>query len=162
MKNISLISAALVASVQSVQWGRSASELPEQIQRYQSQEQCDQLPSIERFYSYTFNQDACACFLEFNFAVDFCGSSSVHNPLHTPFQRDLCITQEDYDSIFDHDLNENCQRELDVIAFNTLLFPAAIELTPGRLEAATDMIVDADADVLCLQEVFLPDEIDYV
>ena len=51
---------------------------------------------------------------------------------------------------------------MDVITFNTLLFPAAIELTPGRLEAATDMIVDADADVLCLQEVFLPDEIDYV
>ena len=64
--------------------------------------------------------------------------------------------------IFDHDLNEDCQRELDVIAFNTLLFPAAIEATPGRLEAATDMIVDADADVLCLQEVFLPEEIEYV
>ena len=51
---------------------------------------------------------------------------------------------------------------MDVIAFNTLLFPAAIEATPGRLEAATDMIVDADADVLCLQEVFLPEEIEYV
>ena len=55
-----------------------------------------------------------------------------------------------------------CQRELDVITFNTLLFPAAIEPTPGRLEGATDMIVDADADVLCLQEIWNPEEIEYV
>ena len=38
----------------------------------------------------------------------------------------------------------------------------AIKETPGRLEAATDMIVDADADVLCLQEIWNPEEIEYV
>jgi mRNA deadenylase 3'-5' endonuclease subunit Ccr4 len=50
---------------------------------------------------------------------------------------------------------------LDVITFNAL-FPGLIENTPRRLQAVTDMILDADADVLCLQEVFLPEEIEYV
>ena len=33
---------------------------------------------------------------------------------------------------------------------------------PGRVETVAEQVVDLDADVVCLQEIFTPDEIEYM
>ena len=84
----------------------------------------------------------------------------MHNPFHTPFSSsDLCITQEDYDSIFEHNLNSECKKELEFVSYNALAFDGG--LTPGRFEQSVDLIANLDADVICLQEVFIPEDIEY-
>ena len=84
----------------------------------------------------------------------------MQNPFRAPFSfSDLCITQEDYDSIFEHNLNSECKQELEVVSYNALAFDAG--LTPGRFEQSVDLIANIDADVICLNEVFLPENIDY-
>ena len=86
----------------------------------------------------------------------------MHNPFHTPFSSsDLCITQEDYDSIFKHNLTSDCKKELEIVSYNTFAFGVATALTPGRFEQSVDLIANLDADVICLQEIFEPQEIDY-
>ena len=81
----------------------------------------------------------------------------MHNPFHTPFSSsDLCITQEDYDSIFYHSLNSECKQELGIVSYNTLGLSVAISLTPGRFEQSVDLIANLDTDVICLQEIFEP------
>ena len=116
------ITAAEAASI--IGFGQSSAGLRE-VTRYQSQEQCDQLPT-NRFYRYEFNQEACACFFEFNFEVDFCEGDLVHNPFHRAFRRDLCITPEEYASIFEHGLNDDCTtKSLNFVTYNPLLNPAA-------------------------------------
>ena len=79
----------------------------------------------------------------------------MHNPFHTPFSSsDLCITQKDYDSIFDHNLNSECKKELEIVNYNAFAFGVATALTPGRFEQSVDLIANLDADVICLQEIF--------
>ena len=73
-------------------------------QYYQSQAQCDQLPSSPD-YEYIFNQDACACFLEFDsrFRVNCPSYRPVFNPLHIPGVLDiknLCLTHSELDLIY--------------------------------------------------------------
>ena len=88
----------------------SAISIHHEIDRVSSQAECDAIPLRSHQYRYRFNEDACACFFEFT------GGRSIHcrhpytfNPLHEPYNRhDLCISQHEYDHIFDHDLDAHC------------------------------------------------------
>ena len=78
---------------------------------HSNQYHCDTLPRQHGIWTYEFNQAACACF--FVFEIDFdpqCEDQGlVWNPLHIAGDMStLCITGEEYDSIFDHGLGPDC------------------------------------------------------
>ena len=78
---------------------------------YSSQEQCDELKTTPDFY-FEFNQDACRCFFNFTDGFNPCNGAwkPRFNPLHVPHNYyDLCISEADYQALFTHDLDENCQ-----------------------------------------------------
>ena len=100
-----------------------------EITRYSSQEQCNEIERLSHSYYYKFNPEACACFFTFkrrsrwnrwtrwsrwsDWSVN-CSTGTVFNPFHEPFNtEDLCIPQEEYDAIFMHDLDSNCQPVAD-------------------------------------------------
>ena len=47
-----------------------------------------------------------------------------------------------------------------MIAHNATLYPFSFRRLPERLDVATDMLAETDADVLCLQQIYEPNEID--
>ena len=85
----------------------------------------------------------------------------MHNPIRMGLDRNLCITQEEYDSIFDHGLNEDCTtKSLKFSTYNALLleesqvaYHAAAGVAADRADELLSMIAALDTDVLCLNEV---------
>ena len=69
--------------------------------------------------------------------------------MHTPFARDVCITQDEYDSIFDHDLDDQCKKSLEFATFNAG-YDANIPI-PNRAVTVATAVSQIDADVICLQ-----------
>ena len=47
-----------------------------------------------------------------------------------------------------------------MIAHNAILYPSSLRRVPEKLDIAIDAFVETDADVLCLQEIYEPNEID--
>ena len=83
----------------------------EHLHPHSNQYHCDTLPKEEGVFHYEFNQEACACFFVFDIYFDpYCDESGlVWNPLHVARDMNtLCITQEEYDAIFDHGLGPDC------------------------------------------------------
>ena len=60
-----------------------------------------------------FNQEACACFLEFERFTPSCPvTKPIVNPFLTVFDLfTMCISQEEYDKIFVHELGPTCGAE---------------------------------------------------
>ena len=83
---------------------------------YTSQHDCDLLVPPNNILHYEFNQEACGCWLVYDFddgyGFDFptcLAPTDVFNPYSRPFLwREFCITQEDYDGFFDHGLGLDC------------------------------------------------------
>ena len=86
----------------------SAIRIHDEVVRYSSQEECDAIPVLHYEFSYKFNEDACACFFTWTSGSYYCAPRQL-NPFYEPFSsQDLCIDDEDYKAIFDHELDENC------------------------------------------------------
>ena len=76
------------------------------VNHVDSQEDCNALTGSELdFLNYSFNERACACFLNFNCAI----GCPIATPRLNPLVFCECISEEDYNSIFNHGLDENCQ-----------------------------------------------------
>ena len=88
----------------------SAIRIQDEVIRYSSQAECDAIERRNDQYFYKFNERACACFFTWTYGSHYCRKPTTFNPFHEPFNPfDLCIPQEDYDEIFNHDLDANCQ-----------------------------------------------------
>ena len=103
-----LISATLIVLSSAVSLEHSPYGPP--ILRASSQEECNQIETVNHQYWYKFNPDACACFFTWTYGYHYCRYPTVFNPFHEPGNRyDLCIHSEEYDAIFDHDLGPDCK-----------------------------------------------------
>ena len=88
----------------------SAIRIHDEVVRYSSQAECDAIPVLHYEFSYKFNEDACACFFTWTTGSNYCEPEQKLNPRYVPFNsHDLCINDEEYDAIFDHNLDANCQ-----------------------------------------------------
>ena len=88
----------------------SAIRINDEVVRYSSQEECDAIPVLHYEFSHKFNKDACTCFFTWTTGSHYCEPEQKLNPLYVPFNSlDLCINDEEYYAIFDHELDANCQ-----------------------------------------------------
>ena len=105
-----LITASLAVPIFAIQ-------LPvETITRVTDPEICT-LFTTSKTYHYEFNQAACACFIVLDDIEYDCGENEKFNPFYIPYTEndDFCISNQDYDAIFNHDLGPGCkggQRDL--------------------------------------------------
>ena len=89
-----------------------------EVVQAQSQEECNKRAAVDGLNNnyYTFNQDACACFVNFQCRL-FCGTGMSLSPTSACD----CIDQDTLEAILTHNLNDQCQVDAqyyDESAFN--------------------------------------------
>ena len=77
-----------------------------EVVQAQSQEECNKRAAIDGLNDnyYTFNQEACACFVNFK-CRRFCGPGLSLSPTSSCD----CIDQDSLEAILTHNLNDQCQ-----------------------------------------------------
>ena len=67
-------------------------------------------PDGPAFFFYEFDKDACRCLYEDDqlFELGHCSKIDINTPVENPLNGPTCISEEEYLSIFNHELGPDC------------------------------------------------------
>jgi len=76
--------------------------------------ECEALnPERDAFHGYSYDSASCTCFYwdDMLFPPEYCAEQDPRTPIENPLEGDMCISQVDYDSIFNHEFE--CEGHVD-------------------------------------------------